>query len=99
MPTMKLALILLGALLYLVASGCWFAWIWLDLLETGTIDIKGLPGEPGQARIFCAAQFPSPAFCRSVDSHKSQPNYASIPRLYQETPGHFQVNPHGAEHV
>ncbi|AZF38010.1 Phage protein [Pseudomonas sp. R4-39-08] len=34
----KFTLILLGALLYLVASDCWFTWTGLDLLETGSTD-------------------------------------------------------------
>ncbi|WPN95859.1 hypothetical protein [Pseudomonas sp. MUP55] len=38
MFAMKLTSILLGALLYPVASGCWFTWIALDLLETGTTE-------------------------------------------------------------
>ena len=40
MLAIKLTLILLGALLYLVGSGCWFFWIGPCLLEDGeTADI------------------------------------------------------------
>ena len=40
MLAMKLTLILLGALLYLVGSGCWFFWIAPRLLADGeTADI------------------------------------------------------------
>ncbi|MGR2707600.1 hypothetical protein B7453_21040 [Pseudomonas sp. IB20] len=40
MFAMKLTLILLGALLYLVGSGCWFFWLGPRLLEDGeTADI------------------------------------------------------------
>lgn len=38
MFAMKLTLILLGALLYLVGTGYWFAWIGPDLLSTGTTE-------------------------------------------------------------
>ena len=34
----KLTLILLGALLYLSGTGCWFAWLGPDLLSTGTTE-------------------------------------------------------------
>ena len=34
----KLTLILLGALLYLAGTLGWFAWLWLDLLDTGTTE-------------------------------------------------------------
>jgi len=40
MFAIKLTLILLGALLYLIGSGCWFFWIGPCLLENGeTADI------------------------------------------------------------
>ena len=38
MLAMKLTLTLLGALLYLVGTLCWFFWIGLDLLSTGTTE-------------------------------------------------------------
>ncbi|WP_285421710.1 hypothetical protein [Pseudomonas sp. efr-133-TYG-23] len=38
MFAIKLTLILLGALLYLVASGCWIFWIGPDLVFTGTTE-------------------------------------------------------------
>jgi len=38
MFAMKLTLILLGALLYLVGTGCWFIWLGPDLLSTGTTE-------------------------------------------------------------
>lgn len=38
MFAMKLTLIVLGALLYLVGTLCWFFWIGLDLLSTGTTE-------------------------------------------------------------
>ena len=34
----KLTLIMLGALLYPAGTGCWFAWLGLDLLSTGTTE-------------------------------------------------------------
>jgi hypothetical protein len=34
----KLTLILLGALLYLVGTGCWLAWLGPDLISTGTTE-------------------------------------------------------------
>ncbi|PLR62846.1 hypothetical protein QCBJ_13270 [Pseudomonas sp. QC2] len=38
MFAMKLTLIVLGALLYLVATGSWFIWIGPDLVGTGTTE-------------------------------------------------------------
>ncbi|MEB0108284.1 hypothetical protein [Pseudomonas sp. MH9.3] len=38
MFAMKLTLIVLGALLYLVASACWFFWLGPGLLATGTTE-------------------------------------------------------------
>ena len=38
MFAMKLTVILLGALLYLVASGGWFFWAGPELMVTGTTD-------------------------------------------------------------
>ncbi|TFW42090.1 hypothetical protein [Pseudomonas fluorescens] len=38
MFAMKLTLIMLGALLYLVASACWFFWAGPGFLSTGTTD-------------------------------------------------------------
>ncbi|PRA33758.1 hypothetical protein [Pseudomonas poae] len=38
MFAIKLTLILLGALLYLVATGSWFIWIGPDLVGTGTTE-------------------------------------------------------------
>lgn len=38
MFAIKLTLILLGALLYLVASSCWIFWIGPDLVSTGTTE-------------------------------------------------------------
>lgn len=38
MFAMKLTLILLGALLYLVATLCWFFWAGPELLTTGTTE-------------------------------------------------------------
>ncbi|NMY78504.1 hypothetical protein HBO01_07415 [Pseudomonas rhodesiae] len=38
MFAIKLTLILLGALLYLVGSGCWIFWIGPDLVFTGTTE-------------------------------------------------------------
>ena len=38
MFAMKLTVILLGALLYLFASGCWFFWAGPELLATSTTE-------------------------------------------------------------
>lgn len=38
MFAMKLTLIVLGALLYLVASACWLFWAGPELLSTGTTE-------------------------------------------------------------
>jgi hypothetical protein len=38
MVATKLTLILLGALLYLAATGYWFAWLAPELLSTGTTE-------------------------------------------------------------
>ncbi|MBA1296602.1 hypothetical protein G7025_24900 [Pseudomonas lurida] len=38
MFAIKLTLILLGALLYLIASGCWIFWVGPDLVFTGTTE-------------------------------------------------------------
>lgn len=38
MFAMKLTLIALGALLYLIGSGCWLFWIGPDLLAAGTTE-------------------------------------------------------------
>ncbi|MCF5656993.1 hypothetical protein [Pseudomonas poae] len=39
MFAMKLTLIVLGALLYLVGTLCWFFWAGPDLLTTGTTEV------------------------------------------------------------